>query len=293
MAGASALAPAKLNLFLHVGAPEASGHHPLCSLMVFADVGDRLRLEPAERFALAIEGPFGAGLPADETNLVWRAAAALAAAAGAPGFAARLVLDKRLPVASGLGGGSSDAGAALRLLRAQFRSSVDDRELEALAARLGADGPACLWARPTLAQGRGEALSPAPSLPPVWAVLANAGAPVSTPAVYGRFDALARFGEIMPPVAPRFADAADLATWLARQRNDLEAAAIAVEPQVGRVLDRLAAAPQTLLARVSGSGGTCFSLCANAQAARELAETIACEHGDWWVQACRLGAPEL
>jgi 4-diphosphocytidyl-2-C-methyl-D-erythritol kinase len=280
------LAPAKINLFLHVGAPDAGGYHPLSSLMVFADVGDDLRAAPAARFDLAIEGPFGPGLPADPSNLVWRAAAALAGDRPLP--ATRLVLDKQLPIASGLGGGSSDAGAALRLLRETPGLWVDDERLEAIAASLGADGAACLWARPVLAQGRGERLSAAPPLPPTWAVLANAGAPVSTPVVYRALDASGGFGDIAPPAFPAFRDAAALATWLADQRNDLEALAIATEPLVGEVLAALAAGPSTLLARVSGSGGTCFALCASAKDAARLAADLAEVHPDWWVQACRL-----
>lgn len=287
------LAPAKVNLFLHVGAPDGDGYHPLCSLMVFADLGDELQLEMAEAFDLRITGPFGEGLDAGPSNLVWRAAAALAEAAGVATPSVRLTLDKRLPVASGLGGGSSDAGAAMRLLRQALALDIDNARLEAAAARLGADGAACLWARPTLAEDRGERLSAAPDLPPLWAVLANCGAPVSTPAVYGALDRLGGFGDIAPPAPPRFADAAGLAAWLADQRNDLEGPALATAPQIGAVLSALAAAPETLLARVSGSGGTCFSLCAGPSEAAALARRLQAEQPMWWVRDCRLGAPQL
>lgn len=283
------LAPAKVNLFLHVGGPGDDGYHPLSSLMVFADLGDELRLEAADDFSLAIEGPFARGVPADASNLVWRAALALAPEAPR----VRLILDKRLPVASGLGGGSSDAGAALRLLRRALSLAVDDARLEAIAASLGADGAACLWARPTLAEGRGERLGAIPDLPPLWAVLANNGVAVSTPAVYGALDRSGAFGDIAPPAMPTFQAAADVAAWLAGLRNDLEGPALATAPEIGEVLGVLARAPETLLARVSGSGGTCFALCGSAAEAAELAARVAADHPAWWVRDCRLGGPQL
>jgi 4-diphosphocytidyl-2-C-methyl-D-erythritol kinase len=284
-----AFAPAKVNLFLHVGPPRDDGYHPLCSLMVFADVGDRLWAEPAADLSLEVRGPFAEGAPAGLDNLVLRAAQALARRQG---LAAHLVLEKLLPVAAGLGGGSSDAGAALRLLRAMLPLPLTDEALEALAAKLGADGPACLWGRPVLAEGRGERLSPAPGLPPLAAVLVNPGAPVSTPAVYRRLDADGRFGDVAPPAMPAaFESAVELAAWLAGRRNDLEAPACAVEPAVAAVLDALAKAPETLLARVSGSGGTCFALCASEGEARALARRIAEQAPGWWVLPCTLGGP--
>ncbi|WP_091739301.1 4-(cytidine 5'-diphospho)-2-C-methyl-D-erythritol kinase [Phenylobacterium immobile] len=284
------LAPAKVNLFLHVGPPQADGYHSLCSLMAFADTGDELRLEPAAAFELAIKGPFGKGLAADPSNLVWRAAEALAREAGVGLPPVRLILDKRLPVASGLGGGSSDAGAALRLVRASLDQSVDDARLEALAAGLGADGAPCLWGRPTLAQGRGERLSAVPELPPLWAVLANCGVSVSTPAVYRALDQAAVFGAVEPPTLPTWASAADLAAWLGAQRNDLERPSLTLAGEIGPVLAALSG-PEALLTRLSGSGGTCFALCGTAQAAASLAARVLEDHPDWWVRDCRLGGP--
>jgi 4-diphosphocytidyl-2-C-methyl-D-erythritol kinase len=283
-----AFAPAKVNLFLHVGAPGLDGYHPLCSLMVFADLGDRLTAEPATALELQVSGPFAREAPAGPENLVLRAAQALSAGSGG----ASLILDKALPVAAGLGGGSSDAGAALRLLRDLWSLPLDDAALESLAAGLGADGAACLWGRPVLAQGRGERLSPAPPLPRLDAVLVNPAVPVSTPQVYRRLDASGRFGDIVPPEMPDgFAGAAELADWLAGQRNDLEAPACAIEPAVATVLATLAREPKALLARVSGSGGTCFALCRGADDAEAIAGRIASERPGWWVRACRLGGP--
>jgi 4-diphosphocytidyl-2-C-methyl-D-erythritol kinase len=223
---------------------------------------------------------------------VLAAARALVAEARRPVAPVGLSLDKRLPVASGLGGGSSDAGATLRLLRRALELPIDNDRLQAVAASLGADGAACLWGAPVLAEGRGERLSSAPGLPLIDAVLVNAGAPVSTAAVYARFDADGRFGDVAPPAAPdAFEDVTELAAWLAGQRNDLQAAAVAVAPQVGAVLETLAGEPETLLARVSGSGGTCFALCASDIEAESLAERIEALAPAWWVQRCRLGGP--
>lgn len=286
-----AFAPAKVNLFLHVGAPGADGYHPLRSLMAFADVGDRLAAHPARAMEVRVEGPYAGALAGEADNLVLRAAGLLAAHAtdAAP---QRLVLEKRLPVAAGLGGGSSDAGAALRLLRETWGVQVSDAELEAVAGELGADGAACLFGRPVLAEGRGERLTEAAGLPTMDAVLVNAGAPVSTAEVYRRFDGLGVFDPMEPhPEPPEFEDVAEAAGWLAAMRNDLEAAARLVEPSVGDVLDTLAGEPEALLARMSGSGGTCFALCATDIEAEALAERIEDLAPTWWVRRCRLGGP--
>ena len=288
----AALAPAKVNLFLHVGAPDATGYHPICSLMAFADLGDRVALHTADAFELQVVGPFARELSWGEENLVAKAARGLIAEARRPVAPVGITLEKRLPVAAGLGGGSSDAGATLRLLREDLGLDIDDARLEAVAARLGADGAACLWGRPVIAEGRGERLTPAPGLPPLDAVLVNPGAPVSTPAVYRRFDERGEFGAVAPPREPdAFESAQELAAWLATQRNDLQAAAIDVEPQVGAVLATLAGEPETLLARVSGSGGTCFALCASDIEAESLAERLQALAPHWWIQRCRLGGP--
>jgi 4-diphosphocytidyl-2-C-methyl-D-erythritol kinase len=287
-----AFAPAKLNLYLHVGAPGEDGYHPLCSLMAFADLGDLVSTFEAEALSLRVRGPFAADLGDDDDNLVLRAARALITEARRPVAPVGISLEKRLPVASGLGGGSSDAGAALRLLREVCSLPLDNDRLAAVAASLGADGAACLWGAPAIAQGRGEQLSSAPGLPPLDIVLANPRVPVSTAEVYRRFDAAGRFSDVMPPRAPdAFEDATELAAWLAGQRNDLESPAIAVAPQVGAVLETLAGEPETLLARVSGSGGTCFALCAGDIEAEGLAERLEAMAPDWWIARCRLGGP--
>ena len=286
------LAPAKVNLFLHVGPAEADGRHGLCSLMVFADIGDRLSLSPADALALHIEGPFAAGLSDGEDNLVYRAARAVLARARGPQAPFRLDLSKHLPVASGLGGGSSDAGAALRLAREVVAPRLDDAALEAIAGELGSDGPACLFGRPVWAEGRGEVLSPAPALPELHAVLVNPRSPSSTAAVYRAFDEAGARPFVDRPDAPEsFESAEELSAWLTGLRNDLEAPAIGLNPAIGDVLETLRDEPESLLARVSGSGGTCFALCAGDIEAEGLMERVERMRPDWWVKRCRLGGP--
>lgn len=289
----TAFAPAKINLFLHVGPVGADGYHPLSSWMTFADIGDRVSFEPGGE-GFSVDGPFAADLastpPAD--NLVLRAAAALAGRE-----VGGLRLTKHLPVASGLGGGSGDAGAALRLLRDALRLQVDDDALEGIAGGLGADGPACLWARPVIAEGRGERLSPAPPTPMLDAVLVNPGVACPTGAVYRAFDAAvaqgASCGAERPDLPERFESAVQLAEFLVACRNDLEAPAGRLVPEVGRTLELLREQPQTLLARLSGSGATSFALCRDEKAAELLAATVQATEPAWWVRTCRLGAPTL
>jgi 4-diphosphocytidyl-2-C-methyl-D-erythritol kinase len=281
----AALAPAKLNLFLHVGPVGADGYHPVASLMVFADLGDVVRIEPAEALSLRVEGPFAAALAGSdpEDNLIMRAARAL----GSP--KAGLVLDKRLPVAAGLGGGSSDAGAALRLLREHFARETGDAELEAIAGGLGADGLACLWGRAVVGAGRGDELTPAPRLPALPCVLVNPGVACPTGAVYRAFDALPPGpGADMPALPRSFASTAEAAAFLSVCRNDLEPAAAGLVPEVAETLARLRAEPEPLLVRLSGSGATCFALTADMDAARRLAARMAAAEPGWWVRPCSL-----
>jgi 4-diphosphocytidyl-2-C-methyl-D-erythritol kinase len=284
-----AFAPAKVNLFLHVAPPSPDGFHPLVSLMVFADVGDRLTLEPSDRLELVIQGEFGLGLSATDDNLVLRAVRALFATLGRDPPPMRLVLDKVLPIAAGLGGGSSDAGAALRLVRDHFALAVDNPALEAIAASLGSDGAACFRQRAVLARGRGELLEPVEGLPALHAVLVNPKVASPTGGVYRAYDAAGAPGDAeAPPMPDRFADSREAAAFFKTCRNDLEPPAVALTPTIGAVLRALQARPESLLVRVSGSGATCFALCADADAARRLAADLEGEHPAWWVRACRL-----
>lgn len=288
----SAFAPAKINLFLHVGAAGGDGYHPVCSLMTFADVGDVVAVQPSETSEFEVTGPFGDGLSDGEDNLVVRSARALLQRAGVPYPPFRLILDKRLPVAAGLGGGSSDAGATLRLLSEALELSLQDGTLEAIAASLGADGAACLHGQPVIAEGRGERLSPAPAMPVLDAVLVNPGLPSSTAAVYRAFDQSGAAGGADRPWLPdAFEGLEDVAAFLSVCRNDLQAPAIALQPAIGEVLETLADEPETLLARMSGSGATCFALCAGDIEAEGLAERLQAMRPGWWVRRCRLGGP--
>lgn len=269
------LAPAKVNLALHVTGRRGDGYHLLDSLVAFAGIGDRVEAEPAAGLSLAIDGPFARELGAGPDNLVLRAALLLRDGGG---DGAALRLTKSLPVASGIGGGSADAAATLRLL-----ARLWDRPLPPppVLAGLGADVPACVRGRACRMRGIGEALEPV-ALPPFWLVLVNPGVPVATPTV---FAALARRDNppMQEPVA--FADADALAGWLACQRNDLEAAATAIAPEIGGVLAALAATPGCRLARMSGSGATCFGFFVDAGPALAAAQILRLGQPAWWVAA--------
>jgi len=280
----TAFAPAKVNLFLHVGPVDGAGYHPLVSLTAFADVGDRLTARRGEGLSLAIAGDFADALAGEGDNLILRALRAL----GADGL--DLTLDKGLPIAAGLGGGSADAGAGLRLARALLDLPHDDAALEAVAATVGADGPMCLRARPAWAEGRGEVLADEPRLPPLPCVLVNPGVPSPTGAVYRAYDAAPRTAD--RPVPPADWSVPAVIAWLAEQRNDLEAPAVALNPVIGDAIAAVAALGVDL-ARMSGSGATVFGLCATPAAAEQAAARLSVAHPDWWVRACALGAPDI
>lgn len=269
-------APAKVNLTLHVTGQRADGYHLLDSLVVFADVGDWIEAAPAEALTLALTGPQARALAAEPDNLVLRAARAFAA----PDSAA-LTLEKHLPVSSGIGGGSTDAAAALRALARLWHRPLPEA---GVVLRLGADVPVCLDPRPVRMEGVGEIITPLPTLPEAWMVLANPGVAVSTPAV---FAALARKDNpAMPRTLPQVASLEALAAFLTAMRNDLEPPAIAAQPTIAEAKAALAAQPGCRIARMSGSGATCFGLFADAPAAHAAARAIACP--GWWVQAGRM-----
>ena len=269
-----AFAPAKINLTLHVTGQRADGYHLLQSLVVFADVGDRVTARAARVMSLDVRGPMARGVPADQSNLVWRAAEAL-------GVQAHLTLEKHLPAAAGIGGGSSDAAAALRALVALAgRNLPVDHGLS-----LGADVPVCLLARAAVMEGIGEVVSPVEGLPELPAVLVNPGVEVSTPSV---FKSLARKDN--PPMAPvpTAMSVADVAGWATQQRNDLEPPAVARQPVIGAVLAALADLPGALMVRMSGSGATCFALFDTQDSAEAGAAALRAACPAWWVRACRL-----
>lgn len=287
MAAIARLAPAKINLFLHVGPIEADGYHPLASLVTFADVGDRLTVERADRLSFAVKGPFASALAEEDDNLVVRAVRALGTAAGIgePGLA--ITLDKQLPVAAGLGGGSSDAGAALKLVRDVLGLALDDSALAEVAADLGADGPMCLHARAAWAEGRGDVLTFESGLPSLPALLVNPGVPSSTGAVYRAFDA-GPSGRANRPAPPADWRASSVIDWLAAQRNDLQAPAVTLAPAIGEALSVTAALPGARLTRMSGSGATVFALFDTIAAAQAAGEALAAVQLGWWIRATTL-----
>ncbi|WP_408903451.1 4-(cytidine 5'-diphospho)-2-C-methyl-D-erythritol kinase [Roseomonas acroporae] len=268
-------APAKLNLFLHVTGRRADGYHLLDSLAVFAGAADRVEAAAADGLTLSLDGPGAGALMAEPDNLVLRAARALAAAAGVAPRAA-LRLEKHLPVASGIGGGSADAAAALRALNRLWGLGWPAVRLREVAAGLGADVPVCVDSVPVRMGGIGEKLSAAPALPEFGLLLVNPGVPLATPAVFR-----ARGGGFSPePALPAaWPDAATMARGLAACRNDLEPPAIALCPAVAEVLAALRGLPGCLLARMSGSGATCFGLFATGG---EAAAAAAALPPGWW-----------
>jgi 4-diphosphocytidyl-2-C-methyl-D-erythritol kinase len=279
-------ARAKLNLYLHVIGRRGDGYHLLDSLVAFADVGDTLTAAPSELLTLAIDGPFAAALRNEPDNLVLRAARMLVEATGARRGAA-LTLTKNLPVASGIGGGSADAAAALRAL-CRLWNIVPPRDvLDAIAIKLGADVPVCIDSRASFIGGIGEQCAPAPALPKTALVLVNPGIPLATPDVFAR-----RTGPFSPPA--RFdgaaRDAAALADLLRGRRNDLTDAAISTVPAIRDVLTALEASPGCLLARMSGSGATCFGLYGDRGAAQAAAAFLQKKGPGWWVQPTSLAA---
>lgn len=280
-------ARAKVNLALHVVGRRADGYHLLDTLVAFPDVADIVSVRVAERHALVLSGPGAADLAADppETNLVLRAARGFGEILGLQaGF--HVTLEKHLPVAAGLGGGSADAAATLRALGRLTGHPMNDPSVGALAASLGADVPMCLVGLPARATGIGEVVEPlGDGLPPFGIVLANPRRPVSTPAV---FRALERRDNAPPAAPPAGSDPARLLEWLAETRNDLEAPAITVEPAVADVLEVLRAAPATLFARMSGSGATCFALTPDAAAAAALAAALSAHRPGWWIASAAL-----
>lgn len=268
-------APAKVNLTLHVTGQRDDGYHLLDSLVVFTDTGDSVALGDAP--GLTLTGPEAAGLHTERDNLVLRAARLCGVTDAA------LVLDKHLPVSSGIGGGSSDAAAALRLL-----ARAKGRALPPLPDQLslGADVPVCVAARPARMQGVGEVLSPVPPVPPLWLVLVNPRQAVSTPAVFRAMTL--RDNAPMPENVPEWPDFAAFVSWLSQQRNDLEAPACMLVPAILAVLHALRMQPDCALARMSGSGATCFGVFPTQASAERAADALQQEQPDWWVRATGL-----
>lgn len=269
---------AKLNLALHVRVREADGYHRIETLFAFAEAGDKLGYSPADELTLAVRGPFAHQLGEPAGNLVLKAAAALRrrfdVAAGA-----ELTLHKRLPVAAGIGGGSADAAAALRLLCRAWRLDPAAPELTEIAAKLGADVPACLASRTVRGEGRGDLLhAVANDLAGASVLLVNPGVPLATASVFAAWNGADR--------GPLSADSSLAA--IVGARNDLEPAAAAMVPAIARLLTALATLKGVILHRMSGSGATCFALFDSQDARDAAAAALAAAHPDWWRLASRL-----
>lgn len=289
LTGVQVFAPAKINLTLHVTGQRSDGYHLLESLVVFADVGDELIVQIGNTLSVTTEGPEAGNVPADMSNLVLKTATLFRNLPGAS-----FLLTKSLPVASGIGGGSADAAAAFRALMVfhsggENNPAMYDPDQTPMADQLlalGADIPVCLQSRPARMAGIGERLTPVTDLPRLYAVLVNPRVGVSTPDVFRALPQ--KTNAPMPPI-PRFAGMHHLVDWLGEQRNDLEAPASALCPQIALVKSALARLEGCMLERMSGSGATCFGLFDSEDAAQVGARLLRQEHPDWWVTFARLG----
>jgi 4-diphosphocytidyl-2-C-methyl-D-erythritol kinase len=283
-------APAKVNLTLRVLGRRRNGYHDIESLVVFAGIGDCLEFVPGGALKLAVRGPKASEVGRPSANLVLKAARALSAEM--PGLMlGRFTLQKELPAAAGLGSGSADAAATLRLLAKANRLRLDDPHILKVACKIGADVPVCLDPRPRLMRGIGEILSEPLRIPKLSAVLVNPGVALTTKRVFARYD------RTKPPAPAQLENrAALIPQWrsafiaaLANDRNDLEVSAIALKPVVATVLETLNDTDSCRLARMSGSGTTCFGLFSSTRAAKAAAKKISAAHPHWWVKATTLG----
>jgi 4-diphosphocytidyl-2-C-methyl-D-erythritol kinase len=281
-------APAKINLTLEVGRPRDDGMHPLQSVVAFADVGDIITAEAGESLSLRITGDFADQLSEGDTdNLVLRAARALAQAAGVPANA-KLTLEKSLPVASGIGGGSSDAAAALRALNALWALGYDGSQLQDVARGLGADVPVCVSGAPAWMTGLGETWAPVRA-PAFAAVLVNPLHELATPLVYREFDRMGLGDAFAPRSAPNWADRAAALSDIVATGNALTAAAATLAPNITLIVEILRNDARAEHAAMSGSGATCFALVDSLVAAEALAADLRAAHPDWWVIETELG----
>ncbi|WP_310619307.1 4-(cytidine 5'-diphospho)-2-C-methyl-D-erythritol kinase [Flexibacterium corallicola] len=280
------LARAKVNLALHVTGIRENGYHTLDSLVVFPKTGDLVRVEAADQTSLDIIGPFADQLDSNPANnLVFRAAQLLAELVPTT-RGAMIGLYKRLPVAAGVGGGSADAAATLRALSKVWGISPSTPELESLALQLGADVPMCIAEQPMRIKGIGEILEPIPPMPAAAVVLVNPGFSLSTPEVFLALKEKKNSG--LPPLPHSFGSAFALAEWLKSCRNDLQEPAIHLVPQIKEILELLEVQHETLLARMTGSGATCFALCNSLDDAEALESRLRSNRRDWWIVSAPL-----
>lgn len=284
------LAHAKINLALHVTRRREDGYHDLESLVVFADVADELEAVPAATDTLTIVGPFSRGLGSGESNLVSRAVASFRARwPNAVGTGLAMRLTKNLPVAAGIGGGSADAAAALRLMASLATHAIPRAELSDMAAGLGADVPACLVSAPLLAKGVGELLTPLPQFPALHIVLVNPMVPLPTADVFRRLRAHDNYP--LPELPSPLTRPAQLGLWLSETRNDLQPPAVKLVAIIGDIVAHLAETQGCMLARMSGSGATVFGLFGSSGQAHQAAQVMRAANPDHWVAAAPLIVP--
>ena len=274
-------APAKINLALHVTGQRADGYHLLDTLVVFTKEGDCIRVRKSAQNSFSVTGPFGGSLPQDGQNLVLKARDLARRLAGERAFPVHIELEKNLPIASGIGGGSSDAAASLRALNQLWQLPLPPQELAQMTLALGADLPMCLAAKTVRASGIGEVLSPVPSLPPLALVLVNPGIAIATPSVFKALNK--RDNPALPPLLPQW-NGEMVSNWLGTTRNELEHPPLSIAPQIGTAIAALRQTGATL-ARMSGSGATCFGLFNSLQDAADAASTIAAGQPTWYVAA--------
>ncbi|WP_120499562.1 4-(cytidine 5'-diphospho)-2-C-methyl-D-erythritol kinase [Roseovarius sp. EL26] len=269
-----AFAPAKINLTLHVTDRRPDGYHMLDSLVVFADIGDRLTVESATQASLTVSGPMSEGVPTDDRNLVLRAAALI-------GVPAKIHLEKRLPHAAGIGGGSSDAAASLKVL-----AQLGNTPLPKDSAVLGADVPVCLVAKAARMRGIGNVIKSIANFPTLHAVMINPNVAIETKTIFPKLESTQNTA--MPSVLPGFKNSSDCITFLRTTRNDLEAAAIQAQPVIQDVLSAIAQTAGCQIARMSGSGATCFGLYNDEAAAQRAVQSLQTAHQNWWIVATKL-----
>lgn len=286
-----ASAPAKINLALHVTGRRENGFHDLESLVVFADLGDELAARPAPADSLKLSGPFAGALTPGQANLVTKAVEAFRARwPGAVPHGVEIALAKNLPVSAGIGGGSADAAATLRLMADLADPPIPLTDLMSVAVKLGADVPVCLWSRSCLVRGIGEMVEPIDILPPCHVVLINPLVPVSTADVFRRLKNRENPG--LPEIVQPFSHTAMLGLWLAETRNDLEQAAIEAVPVIGDLVGALRHTTGCVAARMSGSGATVFGLFGSEKLAHQAAQDMRARFPDAWVAAAPISMPE-
>lgn len=268
------LARAKINLCLHVIGQRDDGYHLLDSIVVFANIGDQITVKPSDGFSLKINGPFAHGLSSGDDNLVLQAARVFAKDCKG----AAITLTKNLPVASGIGGGSADAGATLRAMARMTGAPLpSDAGLS-----LGADVPVCLQSIPCRMEGIGDQITPLKCFPNQWAVLVCPTVKIATPDIFGALKAKEN-----TPIG-QMRDQEPIGQFLRRQRNDLEKPSLAAAKEIGDCLDQINR-QGSFLTRMSGSGATCFGLFETRQASEKAAQTLADSNPDWWIKPCVLG----